>query len=274
VTRLPMLRALRDRRRGGVVARPGARWRVWTAARCGRSRRDLFPGSSTRTWRRSVRPVLPPTIGGVLAGVAPPVRPSIGGAVVVVVVGSGGRPGPHPGRCLLTHRSIVTRRSSESRPGWPPDRSGSGGGASDVRSRRSWAPPRAPAPAPVLRTAAADAAPRRVDRGAAPPPSVRRYNRVEVPARSTSAGPTQITGLPAFRPAPPLGSTLAPAGDPTPSASPAAGPGPGPGPGSGAAFDAGPGGLPGVDVDRLTDQIVTRLDDRLIAHRERMGRAF
>jgi len=29
-----------------------------------------------------------------------------------------------------------------------------------------------------------------------------------------------------------------------------------------------------LDVDRLTDQIVNRLDDRLIAHRERMGRAF
>lgn len=29
-----------------------------------------------------------------------------------------------------------------------------------------------------------------------------------------------------------------------------------------------------VDLDRLTDQIVTRLDDRLTAHRERLGRAF
>lgn len=29
-----------------------------------------------------------------------------------------------------------------------------------------------------------------------------------------------------------------------------------------------------MDLDRLTDQIVTRLDDRLTAHRERLGRAF
>jgi len=29
-----------------------------------------------------------------------------------------------------------------------------------------------------------------------------------------------------------------------------------------------------VDLDRLTDQIVTRLDSRLTAHRERFGRAF
>lgn len=269
MTHLPMLRALRDRRRAGVVARTGGRWRVWAAALCGRFRRDLFPGTSARTWRRPVRPVLPPTIGGVRPGVAPPVRPSIGGAVVV---GLGARPGPQSGRSLLTHRSIVTQPSSQSRPRWPPDRSGSGGGAPDVRLRRSWAPPLAPAPAPVLRTAAADAPPRRVDRVAASPPPVRRSHRVEVPARSTSAGLAQIPGLPALRPAPPAGSTLAAAGDPPPSASPAARPGLEPGPG--AASDAGPGGLPAVDVDRLTDQIVTRLDDRLIAHRERMGRAF
>ncbi len=31
---------------------------------------------------------------------------------------------------------------------------------------------------------------------------------------------------------------------------------------------------PPVDLDRLTEQIVTRLDDRLTAHRERFGRAF
>jgi hypothetical protein len=264
VTRLPMLRALRDRRRPGVVARHGGRWRVWAAALRGGSRRDLFPGSSARVWRRSVRPVLPPTIGGVPAGVALPVRPSTGRAVM----GSGARPGPHPGRSLLTHRSIVTRPASESRPGWPPKRSGSGGGAPDARPRRSWAPPRALEPAPVLRTAATDAPPRRVDRVAALPPPVRRSHRVEVPARSTSAGPAQIPGFPALRPAPPVGSALAPAGDPPPSASRAARPGPR------AASDAGPGGLPAVDVDRLTDQIVTRLDDRLIAHRERMGRAF
>ena len=35
----------------------------------------------------------------------------------------------------------------------------------------------------------------------------------------------------------------------------------------------GPMGAPGLDLDRLTDQIVTRIDDRLIAHRERFGRA-
>jgi hypothetical protein len=34
-----------------------------------------------------------------------------------------------------------------------------------------------------------------------------------------------------------------------------------------------PVGAPGLDLDRLTDQIVTRIDDRLIAHRERLGRA-
>jgi hypothetical protein len=28
------------------------------------------------------------------------------------------------------------------------------------------------------------------------------------------------------------------------------------------------------DLDRLTDQIVSRIDDRLIAHRERMGTTF
>jgi hypothetical protein len=33
------------------------------------------------------------------------------------------------------------------------------------------------------------------------------------------------------------------------------------------------GGLPPLDLDHLTDQIVTRLDNRLTAHRERFGRA-
>jgi len=96
---------------------------------------------------------------------------------------------------------------------------------------------------------------------------------VEVVAQSTSAGPPQVPGLPAVRTAPPVGSPLAtgraPDGGPPPSASPA--PLSGPGPGSN---PANPGGLPALDVDRLTDQIVNRLDDRLIAHRERMGRAF
>ena len=96
---------------------------------------------------------------------------------------------------------------------------------------------------------------------------------MEVVAQSTSAGPPQVPGLPAFRTAPPVGSPLAtgraPDGGPPPSASPA--PLSGPGPGSN---PANPGGLPALDVDRLTDQIVNRLDDRLIAHRERMGRAF
>ncbi len=32
--------------------------------------------------------------------------------------------------------------------------------------------------------------------------------------------------------------------------------------------------LPPIDLDGLTEQIVTRLDDRLIAHRERLGRAY
>jgi hypothetical protein len=268
VTRLPMLRALRDRRRVGVVARPGGRWRVWAAALCGWSRRDLVPGVSARTWRWSVGPVVRTATGGTPAGTAPPARPSIGG--VSPVVGSAARPHPRPARTLLTHRSIGTlRHSGESRPVEPPERSESGVGRPGARSRRSWAPPRVPAPAPVLRTAAADAPPRRVERVAATPPSVRRSHRVEVVARSTSAGPPQIPGLPAFRPAPSVSPPLAPDGGPPPSASPARLSGPGPG-----SNPANPGGLPAVDVDRLTDQIVNRLDDRLIAHRERMGRAF
>jgi len=32
--------------------------------------------------------------------------------------------------------------------------------------------------------------------------------------------------------------------------------------------------VPSIDIDGLTDRIVTRLDDRLIAHRERLGHAF
>jgi hypothetical protein len=37
---------------------------------------------------------------------------------------------------------------------------------------------------------------------------------------------------------------------------------------------AAPEAVPPVDLDHLTDQIVTRLDARLIAHRERFGRGF
>jgi hypothetical protein len=31
---------------------------------------------------------------------------------------------------------------------------------------------------------------------------------------------------------------------------------------------------PALDIERLTDQIVRKIDERILAHRERMGRAF
>jgi hypothetical protein len=123
-------------------------------------------------------------------------------------------------------------------------------------------------PRPVLRTLAAG--PRRGNGRAVTPvrPAtgtlVARvagaHRRIERPARG--AAPPRRLAAPAAAGEHAMTPGPRPAGPPPDRPSPATVP-----PAAGS-----PGGPPPVDLDQLTDQIVTRLDHRLIAHRERFGR--
>ena len=247
---------------------PVRRWRAWAAGR-GAGRARL---ARARPAGRMAL-LLAPRAGGAPAGA--PAAPRAGAWFAThlhLAAGPGrgrpgapgrpggrGRPGDHgpAGERAMTLLARAARAPSGGRV------SGAGGPAG------APSPP-APAvrPRPVPRTLAAGprgrsgraAAPVRPATGTLVARVAGAHRRIERPARG-AAGPRQPAG-PVVAAEHAVAAGQRPAGPPAEPPPPAtAKPPPG-----------GPGGMPPVDLDQLTDQIVTRLDHRLIAHRERFGR--
>ncbi|MFC7387822.1 hypothetical protein ACFQSB_36830, partial [Sphaerisporangium rhizosphaerae] len=147
-----------------------------------------------------------------------------------------------PGALRVVTAAASAAATEEPRPGPP--------GAPGRRGRRGPAPIVPPDRAESLRRDAArlSAGHRRTER---PPPQWR-----------TAGGPAP--GRPVPRPAPPAPKA-------SPYAAPLPFPGDPPSPRRAAGDGDGPGAPPAIDVERLTDDVVRRIDRRIVAHRERLG---
>src|SRR6266498_193833 len=243
-------------------------WRAWARGRRGgRARLDrMRPGS----WMALLRP----RAGDAVTGTPGPARHSfhsathlhlaVGPVGVTERAGGRGRPGqPGPaGRTTLVERVWALPGPVRSPDGRRPGGAGGPAGA------------RPPAVATVLprpaRPAVADGPRARSLRAVTP---VRRatddlvtrvagaHRRVELPARGAAVMRERAGVAAAVEHA--LTARQRPAGAPAEQ------------PSGGTAWPAvgSLGRLPPLDLDHLTDQIVTRLDNRLTAHRERFGRA-
>jgi hypothetical protein len=197
-----------------------------------------------------------------------------------------------------THLHLSVHPTTERRVGMPPraaepDRPPLVASALVLRHRSASTPGRFAAPAPLPDAATGRSRPisrrevapvplrpvRRVEPPSAPSPAAERV-RVPIWRRAAELAVRVVQGkrrveLPPARPAAVVHEGGATAAGPRAGDEPAGRPAERPEPGArrphrpGAAEPATP-----LDLERLTDRIVDRLDARLVAHRERFGRAF
>lgn len=260
----------------GIPARPGrpaaairtpGRWTAWARERAGRGmRRD-----------RRTRPALMIVTGltSTAIGVAAVIRQSIT-STGHLHLAIGRRSDIGPGRAGRVRAGESARRVV-GRLGIPdrgePSRSGTSGGEASFAARVSRGPERflrrePPSPAREIRRAASPG--RETDRGRIPGVGGRR--REELVGRLVHGGrrvevaprPATLVQDRAFVPG---GGGLAAATSASPGTTAIGGT-------SGAVRSVAAGTVAAVDLDQLTDQVVTRLDARLIAHRERFGRGI
>jgi hypothetical protein len=244
-------------------------WRAWASRR--RQRRARLD----RARAGSGMALLRPRAGGPVTAAPVPVRHTTcathlhlaAGPVAPGRPGGRGRPGPGGGAGPPGRKTVLERVLARPRPAPPAGRrTGDAGGQAGARPSALAA--MAPRPAVLARHPGP---------GAASRPAVVPVRRVtdELVARVVHAH--QRIELPAHRAAmmreragvaAAVERALAAAGR-----RPAGAPADQPPAGTAWPAAASPGGPPPLDLEHLTDQIVTRLDHRLTAHRERFGRA-